>query len=169
MANNISNREQWIIPTSIALTILVSLYFFVLFPKDASVVLYQSITYLVIVLITILTVFLISLIYQRTVRNNSFQEVVKSNKNEKKVEQLIWRNRYVLQAQKARIMSDPTEENQQLWMDEKTKFARKYIFPEISETDISLKMVIDLIETSLRGGSIGGIRPPTYNVKHSNN
>jgi len=166
MKSKTTKSDQWFLPTSITLVLLVLLYFFVLFPKDVTTVFFQYITYVVFTLIAVLIIILVGLLYLRKAENNSAKKAVDTDKNEQKVEHLIWRNRYVLQASRSRIQSSPTDDAKELWLKEKAIFSKKYIFPVIPEEVVPFHEVSELIEKSLRGAAIGGIRPPTYNVRH---
>ncbi len=108
------------------------------------------------------------MLYKRQQKSRSKELDSLMKKKIKVVEQLIWRNRYVLQSQKGNLNHDAAKDNIEQWKEIKITFTKKYIFPTVSESDISLKIVSELIDKSLRGASFGGIRPPTYNVRNIN-
>ena len=161
-------QERWILSTSIALSLLSGLYFFLLFPNETSTVFTLYLNYIIVALITLLALVLIFLLYKKQQNNDSTTQEVKENKKIKTIEQLIWRNRYVLQAQKAKLNHQSASENRSQWNEIKIVFIKKYIFPVVSEEDVSLETVSELIEKSLRGAAISGIRPPTYSVRNIN-
>jgi len=165
MAKNNRQQEKWILTTSVALSVLAALYFFLLFPRETSTVFLQYLTYIIVSLILVLAVTLTVMIFKKQQKRTFRTNTEETGKKEKTVEQLIWRNRYVLQSQKAQLMFEDNSESREQWHQAKVDFARKYISPVIPEDDVPLEVTSELIEKSLRGASIGGIRPPTYNVK----
>ena len=167
MANQFGKSEVWIMPTSILLSGLTALYFFVLFPKDASDVFIQYLNYITLGLIVILALTLTGLLYGWQKDKRSQIDTKDLEKKYKVIEQIIWRNRYVLQSQKAKLMFDDNLENREQWQKDKAIFAIEKIFPKIPEDEVPFHLVSKLIEKSLSGSSLGGIRPPTYNVANA--
>ena len=166
--------DRWLFPTSTALCLLTILYFFLLFPKDTSVVYIKYLLFINAVLIVILSSTLTIMLHRKLKNKKSANQSEDLAKKEKIIEQIIWRKRYVLQAKKVQLMvddpldDDPLDDdsidNKERWNQEKLIFARKYVFPIISQVEIPYEVVSELIEKSLRGGSFGGISPPTYSV-----
>ncbi len=168
MSSKIGQQDKWILATSVALSLLSVLYFLVLFPKEATTVFSLYVNYLAVVLIVVLALFLTVMLYRKLQKSQSKKLDSSVDKKIKTVEQLIWRNRYVLQSQKGKLNHESVNDNIEQWKEIKTAFAKKYVFPVVSESDVSLKVVTELIEKSLRGAAIGGIRPPTYSVRNIN-
>ena len=168
MASKIGQSEKWILPTSIALSGLTALYFFGLFPKDASDAFIQYLNYITLGIIVTLALTLTGLLYSKQQDKKSLVKTEDLEKKYKSIEQVIWRSRYVLQSQKAKLMYDDTPENREKWQKEKAIFAIESIFPIIPEEEVPFHMVSKLIEKSLSGSSLGTIRPPTYDVMNGN-
>ncbi len=166
MSSKEDKQDKWMLATSVSLSLLSILYLSLLFPADASTVLSLYIGYVIVTLVVILALFLTLMLYKRQQKLKSKKLDSSMNKKIKIVEQFIWRNRYVLQSQKGKLNQDTVNDNIEAWEEIKTAFSKKYIFPTVSESDISLKIVSELIDKSLRGAAIGGIRPQTYSVNN---
>lgn len=161
MANNKGQHHGWIITTCLALSVFSTLYFLILFPDETTMLLIKYLFYIVIIILG----GVLAIMWNNKKRQNTSQiDLSNSDKKVKVVEQLIWRNRFVLESKKTQLIDDDKSHDIKEWKDEKYKFAQKYVFPVVSEADVPLDVVSDLIEKSLRGGAIRGIRPPTYSV-----
>jgi len=169
MARKTEQQERWLLATSIALSSLVLVYFLLLFPKETSTVFQQYLNYIVVVVIVLLAVTLTRLLIKRLNNKNVVIQYIKEERGIKTAEQLIWRNRYVLQAKKSQLQISNAPESKALWHEEKVNFAKKHIYPTVPEADVSLQLVSELIEKSLRGTDIGSVQPPTYSVRNINN
>ena len=168
MANNNGQQDKWLISTSVALTLLSAGYFFFLFPKETTTIVEVYISYLAASLIVILAISLTIMLYRRLLKNRSSSNSDEVNKLEKVVSQIIWRNRYVLQSKKSQLMFEHTLENREKWNAVKKVFAKEHIHFKIPESKVPFNRVSELIEQSLQGAAIGGIRPPTYSVRNIN-
>jgi len=168
MSPKIGQQDKWILATSVALSLLSILYFLALFPKEATTVFLLYLNYLAVVLIVLLALFLTVMLYKKQQKTQSKKLDSSVDNKIKTVEQLIWRNRYVLQSQKGKLDHESVNINIEQWKEIKATFTKKYIFPVISENEVSLEIVSELIDKSLRGAAIGGIRPPTYSVRNIN-
>ena len=165
MAYNKEQQERWIFATFLALCILSVLYFVFLFPREATTVMMQSLTNLIASLIVMLSFGMLVLLFQKE-KNKQQEYKLRQNERQKKdlkiIEQLIWRNRYVLQSIKEKLKEEDSPDNNEKWKEEKEKFARKYVLPQFSEENVPMDIVTGLLDKALRGGIVGGIKPPTY-------
>ena len=165
MAYNKEQQERWIFATFLALCILSVLYFVFLFPREATTVMMQSLTNLIASLIVMLSFGMLVLLFQKE-KNKQQEYKLRQNERQKKdlkiIEQLIWRNRYVLQSIKEKLKEEDSPDNNEKWKEEKEKFARKYVLPKFSEENVPMDIVTGLLDKALRGGIVGGIKPPTY-------
>lgn len=168
MAPKIGQQDKWILATSVALSLLSILYVLLLFPKELTTAFVLYLNYLSVALIVLLALFLTAMLYRKQQKTQSKKLDSSVDKTKKIVKQLIWRNRYVLQSQKGKLNHESVNMNIEQWNEIKATFAKKYIFPVVSENEISLKVISELIDKSLTGAAIGGIRPPTYSVRSIN-
>ena len=168
MAKNKGAQDKWLISTSLVLSLLCAIYFFFLFPRDATTLFQVYLNYIIASLIVVLAITLTLMLYRKQIKNRSTSKSEETEKFEKVVAQIIWRNRYVLQSKKSQLLYEPSLENRAKWDEIKRIFAQEYVYLTILESKVPLKKVSELIEKSLQGASIGSIRPPTYSVKNIN-
>ena len=161
-------HQGWVITTIITLSLFSMLYFVVIFPDETKNVISQYLITLIVVIGIVISLVLLIMLNNKANSKPSQTQIATEDKKVKSVEHLIWRNRYVLEATKTRLINEDKPGNRDIWIEEKANFARKYIFPVIPETAVSLEVISDLIEKSIRGGAIRGIRPPTYSVTDTN-
>ncbi len=104
-------QDKWILVTSVSFCLLSILYLSLLFPTDATTVLSLYINYLSVILIVILALFLTLMLYKRQQKSKSKELDSSMKKKIKIVEQIIWRNRYVLQSKKGKLNFDAVNDN----------------------------------------------------------
>ncbi len=158
-------KTSWLLPTSLVLTVLMALYVFFLFPRDSWSVI---IPYIPAFAATIVFIFIGIMIfnYYSNVKMAEYSKLRGGhNKKIKSIEQLIWRNRYVLQSAKEEIMKKNTVYKYQKWNEVKVKFIKSKVFPVIPETEVPLETVSDIVENALSTSSLNSSKPPVYKVK----
>lgn len=164
MENKNKQHQGWVVTTSIALVLLSTLYFLLIFPEETKSIISQYMTTILVVLFVVLVLVLTAFLNNKRNPKTPQIQIATEDKKVKAVEHLIWRNRYVLEAKKTQLINEDNPQNREKWADEKIKFARQYIFPVVPETAVPLDVISGLIEKSIRGGSFRGVRPPTYSV-----
>ena len=161
-------QVKWVLPTLFVLCFLSVLYFLLLFSVDVVLIFEQYIS-LIILFISTLFCFSLSGLYLQIQQNKQARIKTKQAlKQEKNIEYIIWRNRYALQSQKEQLMSVDNTTFNETWLQNKISFANQFIYPIIPAQKVSIDTVSELIEKSLRGAAIGGVRPPLYNVRNIN-
>jgi len=155
----------WVFPTLFVLMVIFMSYIFYLFPRDSSAAMQAYQPNLTIPLVLVFMTLAINSVFRKFKTHEIKQKQIYQEKKIKTIERLIWRNRYVLQAVKAKINKEEGMTNSPRWQNEKINFAEKKIFSVISKADVSFEQISMLIEKSLKGASIGGIMPPVYGVK----
>jgi len=150
MSDKDSQQERWILPTMIVLVVLTILYILLLLPPEITSNFSPYFDYFMMVFVLMMTTSLSLVLYQRQQHHQYHRQSSISTKKQKMIEQIIWRNRYVLQFKKHQSMQ---------WSKEKQLFANTAIFTIIPESEYPFQKVSELIEQSLRGGAPGGIKP----------
>lgn len=168
MTKFVDEQERWISPTSVTLVMLVMVYFFVLFPGYASGVLFQYLNYFILLMIAIMTISLIAMIYRKIqkIRAKAQKATKKKHaKHIKSIEQLIWRNRFVLQTKQLNFSPNAHLDNQKKWEQEKRLFCQRSVFSIVSEKKVSFEEVSTLIEKALRRLASDGLNLPLIKSK----
>ena len=160
------HQTSWLLPTSLALTLLVVLYIVFLFPRDS----WSTIVpYIPAFIATLLFIFLGISIFNYFSNLKMVEYSKLRGGHEKKikvVEQIIWRNRYVLQSAKDEIMEETSIHKHQKWRDVEADFITNKVFPVIPESEIPFETISEVIDNALATGSINSSRPPVYKVKN---
>ncbi len=159
-----SIKPGWLLPTSLVLTVLMALYVVILFPSDSWLIIipYISAFAAMIVFIFIgITIFN----YYNNVKMAEYTKLRGGyDKKIKSIEEVVWRNRYVLQSAKDKIMNNNTIYKHQQWNDIKVEFIRSKVFPVIPEAEVPLQTVSNILEKAIGASSLNS-KPPVYKVK----
>lgn len=159
--------EGWILSTSVILMVMLVCYGCFLFATDLTSLLSLYNEHLIVFLI-ILAVMLIFIKFYLLFRLMRIRHrSLKSSQLEKQIAQIIWRQRYVLQSDKMKIMRHNTPANRKLWHQQKRHFIMDEIIPKLPEQEFSMEFISELIEKFIKGTSLDAIRPPTYEVSNS--
>lgn len=169
MADKNNQHEQWIFRTTIILGVLSMVYFIVLIHQDTGVFVVQYLSNNPIIL-TVISIFVVMLIMYRKLELYSHKcqrnKVAMQSDSIKAIEQIIWRNRYVLQSRKVKSAVDVRLDNPVKWLQVKQTFCEETVFTVVSEQKVSFEDVSDLIDKSLAGLSYSGIPPLTYHIEN---
>lgn len=159
-------QTSWLIPTLVALTLLVMLYVVFLFPRDSWSTIVPYIPAFIAALLFIFLGISIFHFFSNLKRVEYIKLRGGHDKKIKMVEQIIWRNRYVLQSAKDEIMNEKSINKHQKWRDVETDFINNKVFPVIPESEITFDTVSEVINNALSPSSINSSRPPVYKVKN---
>ncbi len=160
-----NHQTPWLLPTSVALTLLIALYVFFIFPKDNWSIIIPYISAFAVTLVAIFLGIVIFKYYKKVKTAEYSKQRNDHNKKIKSIEQLIWRNRFVLQSAKDEIMEKDTINKDQQWNDIKVAFIRSKVFPVIPETEVPLETVSNIVKKALGASSLNSSKPPVYKVK----
>ncbi len=125
MSSKEGKQNKWILATSVSLSLLSILYLSLLFPNEVATVLSLYINYLSAISIVLLSLLLTLMLYKRQQKSKSKKFEYLKDKKIKIAEQLIWRNRYVLQSQKGNLNHDAVKDNIEQWKEIKITFTKK--------------------------------------------
>ena len=164
MENNITT-DKWILSTAILMSLINLGYVIYLFPTESSDLIESYEKYIQVVLIQFLLILLSFKLYKKQLEKSLLKKLDESIKIEKIIERIIWCNRYVLQTKKEDSSKDNNEENKEKWQKDKKDFANNFIYPLFPESKVSFNQVSQMIENSLSGNSLGGIKPPIDGIE----
>ena len=157
----------------LVLLVLTAIYFLLLFPDQVFLyadklitnVLEKNLLFIIAIVTVTLLIHQVIRFYSRKKKRISVQHTEQNINQVKLVDQIIWRNRYVLNAKKMQLLFEISEADIEKWEGEKLSFAQDHIYNLVDEVKVPYEIVSERIEKSLSNASIGGVRPPTYKVK----
>ena len=163
MAKN-TQKDSWLLLTFSVLVIVFALFFSFLFPKEAFALVQQYIYFAIPSIITMFLLMFHIRYFSRFKVRQQQKKLDNRNKHIKLAEQLIWRSRYSLEAQKGQIYDGNDAESMEKWQQAKKEYIISKLYPVVSEQEVPIKVASALIENSLSGTRFRSGRLPTYGV-----
>ena len=168
MAINNNKSVKWMFHTFIIVCVITVFYLLLLVSVNSVSISNQIVTSIKILIFVLLC---FSIAYSYLCKQQHSQRLLKQKKyhqKEKAITQIIWRKRFILQAQKDNLVTLDQSHYCHQWYGIKLKFINAYIYPSIIEGSLTEDDISHLIETVLSASFMSEYRPPIYKVRSIN-
>lgn len=160
-----ANKENWFYVTIAVLILVMGVFYALLFPEEFLALVSRYLYIILPVASGAVVAWLIILGLKHHQDVKSIRTKKHRENQIRKVEQLIWRNRFTLDSQRSQIMFEYSQENHDRWQQVKAEFIRSKVYPQVPERDVPLNLASMLVERVLSGQSYRNSRLPTYGVQ----